>query len=114
MAYQKIENYPSIKTKGVYPSGSIKQLGLDSDDDLKVFIGKLDFNHEGGTLAPLGKRNRMKSLLMKKANLFLFLLMNPDLKWVSSELNVNKTITDNMKILVRLKVLPIVEILFPR
>ena len=36
MAYQKINNYPSLKTRGVYPSGSIKQLGLDSDD-LKSF-----------------------------------------------------------------------------
>ena len=39
MAYQKIENYPSIKTKGVYPSGSIKQLGLDSDDLKKFSLG---------------------------------------------------------------------------
>tara|TARA_A100001011_G_scaffold395310_1_gene489942 strand:- start:5153 stop:7654 length:2502 start_codon:yes stop_codon:yes gene_type:complete len=39
MAYQKIENYPSIKTKGVYPSGSIKQLGLNSDDLKKFSLG---------------------------------------------------------------------------
>ena len=39
MAYQKINNYPSLKTKGVYPSGSIKQLGLDSDDLKKFSLG---------------------------------------------------------------------------
>ena len=39
MDYQKSPNYPSIKTKGVYPSGSIKQLGLDSDDLKKFSLG---------------------------------------------------------------------------
>ena len=47
MAYQKINNYPSLKTRGVYPSGSFKQLGLDSDDLKKVFIGQLDINRKG-------------------------------------------------------------------
>ena len=39
MAYQKINNYPSLKTGGVYPSGSFKQLGLDSDDLKKFSLG---------------------------------------------------------------------------
>ena len=34
--YEEIGNYPSLKTPGIYPSGSFKQLGLDSDD-LKKF-----------------------------------------------------------------------------
>ena len=39
MAYQKINKYPSYKTRGVYPSGSFKQLGLDSDDLKKFSLG---------------------------------------------------------------------------
>ena len=39
MAYQKINNYPSLKTKGVYPSGSFKQLGLDNDELKKFSLG---------------------------------------------------------------------------
>ena len=39
MAYQKINKYPSLKTRGVYPSGSFKQLGLDSDDLKKFSLG---------------------------------------------------------------------------
>ena len=34
--YEEIGNYPSLKTPGIYQSGSFKQLGLDSDD-LKKF-----------------------------------------------------------------------------
>tara|TARA_R100001377_G_scaffold31064_1_gene16945 strand:+ start:1093 stop:4296 length:3204 start_codon:yes stop_codon:yes gene_type:complete len=36
MAYDKKDNYPSVKTPGVYPSGSIKELGLDNAN-LKEF-----------------------------------------------------------------------------
>ena len=39
MAYQKINKYPSYKTRGVYPSGSFKQLGLDSNDLKKFSLG---------------------------------------------------------------------------
>ena len=39
MAYQKIDNYPSYKKPGVYPSGSIKELGLNNDDLEKFSLG---------------------------------------------------------------------------
>ena len=39
MAYIQKDNYPSIKTPGVYPSGSIKELGLDNDDLEKLSLG---------------------------------------------------------------------------
>ena len=29
MAYEKKPNYPSLKKPGVYPSGSLKELGLE-------------------------------------------------------------------------------------
>ena len=37
--YEEIGNYPSLKTPGIYPSGSFKQLGLDSDDLKKFSLG---------------------------------------------------------------------------
>ena len=39
MAYEKINNYPSYKKPGVYPSGSIKELGLNNDDLEKFSLG---------------------------------------------------------------------------
>jgi hypothetical protein len=39
MAYNKKYNYPSLKKPGVYPDGSIKELGLDSDNLEKFSLG---------------------------------------------------------------------------
>lgn len=39
MAYEKKDNYPSYKKPGVYPSGSIKELGLNNDDLEKFSLG---------------------------------------------------------------------------
>ena len=39
MAYIKKDNYPSLKKPGVYPDGSIKELGLDSDNLEKFSLG---------------------------------------------------------------------------
>ena len=81
-AYQKIENYPSIKTKGVYPSVSIKQLGLDSDDLKKVFIGKLISIMRGDVFFTFRETEQDEIVADERAeDLFLFLLMNLDLKW---------------------------------
>ena len=49
MAYSKKDNYPSLKTPGVYPSGSIKELGLDSDNLEKFSLGNWN---------PISKSNR--------------------------------------------------------
>ena len=39
MAYEKKDNYPSLKKPGVYPSGSIVELGLDNDALEKFSLG---------------------------------------------------------------------------
>ncbi len=39
MAYEKKDNYPSIKKPGVYTDGSIKELGLDNDDLENLSLG---------------------------------------------------------------------------
>ena len=39
MAYEKKPNYPSLKKPGVYPSGSLKELGLDNDNLEKLSLG---------------------------------------------------------------------------
>ena len=39
MTYIKKNNYPSYKKSGVYPSGSIKELGLDNDNLEKFSLG---------------------------------------------------------------------------
>jgi len=39
MAYEKKPNYPSYKKPGVYPSGSIKELGLNNDDLERFSLG---------------------------------------------------------------------------
>ena len=39
MAYEKKPNYPSLKKPGVYPSGSLKELGLDNDNLEKFSLG---------------------------------------------------------------------------
>jgi len=39
MAYNKYDNYPSLKKPGVYPSGSIVELGLDNDNLEKFSLG---------------------------------------------------------------------------
>ena len=38
MAYEKKPNYPSLKKPGVYPSGSLKELGLDNDNLEKLWV----------------------------------------------------------------------------
>ena len=39
MAFEKLNKYPSYKKPGVYPSGSIKELGLNNDDLEKFSLG---------------------------------------------------------------------------
>ena len=39
MAYEKKPNYPSFTKPGIYPSGSLKELGLDNDDLEKFSLG---------------------------------------------------------------------------
>jgi len=39
MAYEKKDNYPSFKVKGIYPPGSDKELGLDNEDLEKSSLG---------------------------------------------------------------------------
>ena len=39
MAYENKPNYPSLKKPGVYPEGTDKELGLDSDDLEKFSLG---------------------------------------------------------------------------
>ena len=39
MAYIKHDNYPSLKTPGVYPDSSIKELGLYTDNLEKFSLG---------------------------------------------------------------------------
>ena len=38
MVFEKLNKYPSYKKPGVYPSGSLKELGLNNDDLEKAKI----------------------------------------------------------------------------
>ena len=50
MAYSKKINYPSFKKPGVYPSGSLKELGLDSDNLEKFSLGNWNSLFRGNKL----------------------------------------------------------------
>ena len=39
MAFEKLNKYPSYKKPGVYPSGSLKELGLNNDDLERFSLG---------------------------------------------------------------------------
>jgi hypothetical protein len=55
MAYTKKDNYPSLKKPGVYPSGSIVELGLDGDNLEKFSLGSWPsyiFNNKKLDIAP--------------------------------------------------------------
>ena len=39
MAYSEKSKYPTIKKPGVYPSGSVKELGLNNDNLEKFSLG---------------------------------------------------------------------------
>ena len=43
-------NYPSLKTPGIYPSGSIQELGLDNDDLEKFSLGNWNTFIKGGKI----------------------------------------------------------------
>ncbi len=50
MAYEKKDNYPNVKLKGIYPSGSIKELGLDGNDLEKFSLGNWNSLFRGNKL----------------------------------------------------------------
>ena len=55
MAYDKKPNYPSLKTPGVYPDGTDKELGLDNDSMEKFSLGSWSsyiFNNKKLDIAP--------------------------------------------------------------
>ena len=55
MAYDKKPNYPSLKTPGVYPDGTDKELGLDNDSMEKFSLGSWPsyiFNNKKLDIAP--------------------------------------------------------------
>ena len=50
MAYEKKDNYPSYAKPGVYPSGSIKELGLDNSNLERFSLGNWNSIFRGNKL----------------------------------------------------------------